>query len=117
MGRNAIIYDGGSSSGAVSGGWPIDEPRSGLFKLRTRGFGPWAPVRVWVEDGMRDPETWDLLSDQTYRAEWAPRTDSDRFYPLNYWRVMNRLQPITKEEFEWLLILRRLPFQSQLPKR
>lgn len=115
MARDAIVYgDGGE---APIGGWPIGVPRSGLFKMRTRGFGPWAPVRVWCEDGDRDPETWELLSDQTYHAEWAPRTDSDKFYPISYWPIMDRLFHITKEEFEWLLILRRMPSQSQLPKR
>lgn len=115
MARESIIY--GDAEKTISSAWPIDVPRAGLFKMKTRGFGPWAPVRVWVEDGLRDPETWDLLSDQTYKAEWAPRTDTDRFYPLSYWRNMNRLYAITKEEFEWLLILRRMPFQSQLPKQ
>lgn len=95
----------------------IDEPREGLFKIRLKKAGPWIPVRVWLEDGERDPETWELLSDQIYKAEWWPRTDSDRPYLAPYWRIINQIIQITKEEFQWLMILRQIPFQSQSPKR
>lgn len=95
----------------------IGEPRQGYFKIRLKAAGAWVPVRVWVEDGDRDPETWDLMSDQTWHAEWWPRTDSVVPYRAPYMRIIDRITPINKEEFEWLMILRQLPSQSQLPKR
>jgi hypothetical protein len=95
----------------------IDEPREGYFVVRSFAAGPWIPVRVWIEDGERDPDTWELLSDQTWRAEWWPRTDSTTPYPAPFWRLLNRLYPIAPEDFEWLMLLRQLPTQSQLPKR
>lgn len=95
----------------------IDEPREGYFVVRAFAAGPWIPVRVWLEDGERDPDTWELLSDQTWRAEWWPRTDSTVAYPAPYWRLLNRLHPIAPEDFEWLMLLRQLPTQSRLPKR
>jgi hypothetical protein len=87
----------------------IDEPAEGYFQIRLRKAGPWVPVRVWLEDGERDPETWELLSDQRWLGEWAPRTDSARFYPINPMAFLNRLHPISKDDFQWLLILRTFP--------
>ena len=87
----------------------IDDPREGYFKIRLRKAAPWTPVRVWLEDGERDPETWELLSDQTWRAEWAPRTDSPRLWPVNPMPMVNRLHPITEDDFKWLLTLRTIP--------
>lgn len=84
----------------------IDEPAEGYFQMRLRAKGPWIPVRVWLEDGERDPETWELLSDQRWKGEWAPRTDSPRFFSLDPMRFLNRLHPISKDDFRWLLILR-----------
>lgn len=90
----------------------IDEPVEGYFRIRLRAKGPWVPVRVWLEDGDRDPETWELLSDQRWKGEWAPRTDSTRFFPIDPMRFLNRLHPISKDDFQWLLILRSIPARS-----
>jgi hypothetical protein len=83
-------------------GWLDD----GYYKIKLRGWGPWVPVRVILEDGERDPETWELLSDQWLRAEWYPRTDSTTAYaaPLRF--LFNRARPISRSEFEWLILLR-----------
>jgi hypothetical protein len=53
----------------------------GYYKVRQRAKGPWIPIHIWLEDGERDPETWELLSDQNWKAEWAPRTDTPRLFP------------------------------------
>lgn len=87
----------------------IDDIREGYFKLRLRAKGPWVPVHVWLEDGERDPETWELLSDQLFKAEWAPQANSPRFYPVPWQGLLNRLHPISKDEFQWLIALRTIP--------
>ena len=115
MARDATPYASGSAF--KGGGRAVDEPREGLFKVRLRGHGPWVPVRVWLEDGERCPETWELLSDQYYRAEWWPRTDQTVPYPAPYQSLINRLRPIDKDEFEWLLTLRTIPCLAKSPKR
>ena len=93
----------------------IDDIREGYFKLRLRAKGPWVPVHVWLEDGERDPETWELLSDQLFKAEWAPQANSPRFYPVPWQGLLNRLHPISKDEFQWLIALRTIP--SHPPSR
>jgi hypothetical protein len=67
--------------------------------------GPWIPIHIWLEDGERDPDTWELLSDQNWKAEWAPRTDTPRLFPIKPFQFINRAFPISKDEFQWLLIL------------
>jgi hypothetical protein len=67
----------GSTSNWRSFKVQIDEVLpEGYYKVRQRAKGPWIPIHIWLEDGERDPETWELLSDQNWKAEWAPRTDS-----------------------------------------
>jgi hypothetical protein len=80
----------------------------GLYKLRLRAAGPWVPIRVWFEDGERDPETWELLSDQRLAAEWWPQTNSTRAYSIDPRRLFGRAFPIDRSEFEWLLTLRQI---------
>lgn len=80
----------------------------GFYKVRLVRAGPWVPVRVYLEDGERDPETWELLSDQWLRAEWAPNAASAQFYPVPVKYLINRAQPISREEFQWLTLLRTL---------
>lgn len=84
----------------------VDEIAEGYYKVRSRRAGPWIPIHIWLEDGDRDPDTWELESDQTWRAEWAPRTDTPRLFPVNPFQFVNRAHPITKDEFQWLLILK-----------
>lgn len=84
----------------------IDEIAEGYYKIRLRKAGPWMPIHIWLEDGERDPDTWELLSDQRWKAEWAPRTDSPRLYSLNPFRFANRVHPISKDEYQWLMLLR-----------
>lgn len=96
----------------------VDLLEPGYYKLRSRARGPWIPIYVYWADGERDPETWELLSDQTLAAEWAPRTDSPRLWPINPDRLVNRAIPTTKDEFQWLMLLRQISHQAsqrQLP--
>jgi hypothetical protein len=95
----------------------IDEVAEGYFKVRSRKAGPWVPIHVWLEDGERDPDTWELLSDQRWKGEWAPRTDSPRLFPCNPFWFVNRAFPISKDEFQWLLTLRTIPSRPRSPKR
>lgn len=83
------------------------DPEPGLYKTRIRRGGPWAPVRVWWEDGERD-ELGHLMSDQILRGEWAPLTNQERWFPINVWTQWDFLWPIEKEEFEWLIVLKTL---------
>jgi hypothetical protein len=89
----------------------------GYYKVRARKAGPWIPIRVWLEDGDRDPETWELESDQIWKAEWAPRTDSPRLFPVDPFQFINRARRISKDEFQWLLTLRTIPSRPQSQKR
>lgn len=104
--REQFIYaDGGEYFGAVL---PTDWLDPGFYKIRARPFGHWIPIEIWFEDGERDPQTWELLSDQKLRAEWYPRTDSAQPYSVNPRRFFNRAHPIDRSEFEWLLTLRKI---------
>ena len=89
----------------------------GYYKVRSRAKGPWIPIHIWLEDGERDPETWELLSDQRWKAEWAPRLDTPRMFPVNPFQFINRARRITKDEFQWLLTLRTIPSRPQLQRR
>jgi hypothetical protein len=89
----------------------------GYYKIRSRRAGPWIPIHVWLEDGDRDPDTWELLSDQRWKAEWAPRTDTPRLFPVNPFQFINRAHPISKDEYQWLLILRTIPSRPQSRKQ
>jgi hypothetical protein len=96
----------------------IDEVREGYYKVRLRAKGPWVPLHLWLEDGERDPETWELLSDQKWRCEWAPRLDSPQLFRIrNPFAFVNRGYPISKDEFQWLLILRTMRSRPQSRKR
>jgi hypothetical protein len=104
-------YDYGKEPPRKFSGIAVDWLDHGYYKIRLHGAGPWVPVQVFLEDGDRDPETWDLLSDQWLRAEWYPSTRSDLPYTINPKQLFNRARPISKEEFEWLKILRTIPRQ------
>lgn len=96
----------------------IDEPLpEGYYKVRSRAKGPWIPIHIWLEDGDRDPETWELESDQKWKAEWAPRTDEPKLFPVSPFQFINRARRISKDEFEWLLILRTMPSRPQSRRR
>ena len=89
-------------------GIQLDWLNPGFYKVRLRAAGPWVPIRVWFEDGERDPETWELLSDQTLAAEWWPRTDNTASFNINPRRFFNRAHPIDRSEFQWLIALRQI---------
>lgn len=96
----------------------VDEPLpEGYYKVRLRAKGPWVPIHIWLEDGDRDPETWELESDQIWKAEWAPRTDSAKLFPINPFQFINRARRISKDEFQWLLTLRTIAFRPASRKR
>jgi hypothetical protein len=89
----------------------------GYYKVRQRAKGPWIPIHVWLEDGERDPETWELETDQRWKAEWAPRTDSPKLFPVNPFQFVNRAFPISKDEYQWLLTLRTIPSPRRSQRR
>jgi hypothetical protein len=96
----------------------VDEPLAeGYYKVRSRKAGPWIPIRIWLEDGERCPETWELLSDQRWKAEWAPRLDDTRLFPINPFQFINRARRITEDEFQWLIALRTIPSPPRLRRR
>ena len=86
----------------------IDWLDDGYYKVRRRAKGHWIPIQVFLEDGERDPGTWGLLSDQWLRAEWYPATNSTtpRSVPVKF--LFNRATPISRSEFEWLILLRKV---------
>jgi hypothetical protein len=86
----------------------IDWLDPGFYKIRLRGGGPWVPIEITLEDGERDPETWELLSDQWLSARWWPQTNSTRAYSVPAHRFFNRAYPIDRSEFEWLITLRQI---------
>ena len=84
------------------------EIKAGLYKTRSYKNGPWIPVKVWLEDGERCPDTNELISDQTFKAE----INEDEKSPFN-WHEVEPFQednvywkPITKEEFKWIILLK-----------
>ena len=91
----------------------VDWLDEGFYKVRRRAKGHWIPIQVFLEDGERDPETWELLSDQWLRAEWYPSTNSAAPRPIPVKWLFNRAQPISRSEFEWLILLRRLHFRKR----
>ena len=86
----------------------VDWLDPGYYKLRARAKGHWIPIFVYFEDGERDPETWELLSDQRLSALWVPSTSDATLRPVAPERLFNRAIPSTKGEFEWLMELRKL---------
>ena len=99
---------GGSYAGRV--GLSTEWLDPGFYKARLYGGGPWVPIEITMEDGDRDPETWELLSDQKLAAEWYPQTNSTRAYRVDPRRFFGRAFPIDRSEFEWLLTLREMKF-------
>lgn len=104
--RDDLDYSQGGV--AVAPGNQVDWLEPGTYKVRLHPFGPWVPVEVWFEDGDRDPETWELQSDQTLAARWWPQTDSTDSFDVSPDRFINRARPIDRREFEWLIHLRTL---------
>jgi len=106
MSRDGKLYrDGGDYRAApMSDDW-LDP---GFYKIRARSGGHWIPIEVTLEDGERDPETWELLSDQKLAARWWPRTDSIQDYQVSPERFFARAHPIDRSEFEWLIALRQI---------
>lgn len=80
----------------------------GFYKIRLRSAGPWVPIEITLEDGERDPETWELLSDQKLAATWWPQTNSTQGYGVRPEWFFGRAFPIDRSEFEWLLELRKI---------
>lgn len=91
----------------------LDWLDDGYYRLRLRAKGPWVPVRVILEDGERDPETWELLSDQWLRAEWYPSTRSTQPRPIDPRRLFNRAERISRSDFEWLILTRAIASPSR----
>ena len=81
-------------------------PEPGYYKTKARRDGEYVPVRVWYQDGDRDPETNELLSDQILRVQWAPLTKSLEWLELTDPERWIYLKPIEEDEFKWLTILK-----------
>jgi len=88
-----------------------DGPQPGFFRTRKVSKGDWLPVRVWIEDGERDPDTGELLSDQVMRCE----IDGERADPFEGDRKTDRastmprylfFRPIPEAEFNYLTAYR-----------
>jgi len=81
-------------------------PEPGYYKTRVVRNGLWVPVKVWYQDGDRDPETDELLSDQILRVQWAPLTKSSEWFEVTNPERWLYLRPIEEDEFRWLKILK-----------
>ncbi len=84
-----------------------DRPTSspGFYKARLVRGGPWVPVKTWYEDGDRDPETGELLSDQILRGLLGD-TPFDPFGPLKDGRTQDFrdfARKVDRAEYERLL--------------
>lgn len=89
----------------------VDDLDPGYYKVRLYQKGPWVPVRVWLE-GERD-EAGDLVEDERLRCQWWPCMDDpftvyeiDPFEEVGIWIRHYFFQPIDKDEFEWMLLLK-----------
>lgn len=107
MPREPLTY-GERRDAPVQHGQSTEWLDPGCYKVRLHSGGPWVPLEITLEDGERDPDTWELLSDQWLSAEWWPQTNSARGFPVNPRRFFARAFPIDRREFEWLLTLRRI---------
>ncbi len=84
-----------------------DRPTSnpGFYKSRLVPDGPWVPIKVWLEDGDRCPDTGDLLSDQILRGLLGD-APFDPFGPLRDGRTMDFrdfAKKIDRAEYERLM--------------
>lgn len=107
MSRETHIYADGAEF-KQQAALPTDWLEPGYYKVRAYSGGPWVPIEVTLQDGERDPDTWELLSDQTLRAEWWPQTNSTRGFAVSPQRFFSRAFPIDRREFQWLLTLRQI---------
>lgn len=94
-----------------------DEPQAGFYAVRKFRYGEWAqspfvPARIWWEPGDVDPETGELLTPETCRAEIDGK-------PANPWRCWLWLasRPIPESEWMWLKALSPLLPSRIPPKR
>ena len=85
----------------------------GYYRARTGPGGPWVPVRIWFEQ-TRDEDTF-ILSPKEWKAKWAPSTDKTEWYEIDPLELSGWDMPrwswfrrITKEEYEWLIVLKTL---------
>lgn len=81
-------------------------PEPGYYKTKARKGGDYIPVRVWYQDGDRDEETGELLSDQILRIQWAPLTKSLEWFEIEDDEKWIYLKPIEEDEFKWLKMLK-----------
>jgi hypothetical protein len=90
---------------AVEGGTPPvhgEDPQQGYYCVRKFPYGEWpkgpfVPARIWWTPGEIDPETGELMSDETCHAE----IDGEEVDPWTSWTWMAR-RPIQKNEWDWL---------------
>lgn len=83
-----------------------DRPTStpGFYKSRLHPKGPWVPIEVWLDDGIRD-EAGDFLSDQILRGLLG-EIPFDPFGPLAEGRTMDFrdfARVIDKAEYDRLI--------------
>ena len=73
----------------------VDDPQEGYFLGRLVKSGQLLPSRIWLRDGERDPDTGELVSDQTLHCTIGDEEcDANREWPY-----LARY-PITKEEYD-----------------
>ena len=75
-----------------------DNPIPGYYKRRLVRNGPWVPATIWIDGGERDPETGDLLSDETLRCLVNGRLAD----PYKQWTWLAG-HPIKKREYDAML--------------
>lgn len=79
---------------------PIDmnDPQEGFYKCKMVKGGPWVPVKIWMQDGSRNPDTNDLESDQFLRAM---RNGQD-ISPFDIWTWCAE-HPITEQRYLYMI--------------
>ncbi len=85
---------------AGDGAMPIrdGEPREGFY-MRTRApGGAFVPAKIWFDDGDRDPETGELMSDQVLRCE----VDGKPADPYDQWLRLAK-HPITEAKYRFMV--------------
>lgn len=93
-----------------------DDPHAGFFRVRKFSYGKWVkgpfvPARIWWEPGEIDPDTGELLTPETLRAEIDGRPTD----PWSKWTWMAK-RPISETEYQWLRALSPL-LPSKIPPR
>lgn len=78
----------------------VARPEPGYYKRKLIRGGVWVAVRIWLEDGDRDAETGELMSDQVLRCE----VNGERRDAFAEWSYAAG-NPVTEAEYRYLLAM------------